>query len=153
MPDSALRDLVLKRLEASTQPEDAWSALVLAALGGQAELQGVLDSGPTPGTQAAAPTASKTGRLPAATAGPAAASPQTKPATGSYLRSITVEGFRGIGPAATLAIEPGPGLTLLVGCDLRFWRVAPALTAPYPADTDDHRWVDGTLARKKGLGL
>jgi len=33
----------------------------------------------------------------------------------SYIESIEVEGFRGIGPAATLALTPGPGLTLVVG--------------------------------------
>ena len=32
-----------------------------------------------------------------------------------WLRSVTVEGFRGIGPAATLALEPQPGLTVVVG--------------------------------------
>lgn len=32
-----------------------------------------------------------------------------------YLRSVTVEGFRGIGPEAKLDIDPGPGLTLVVG--------------------------------------
>ena len=26
-----------------------------------------------------------------------------------WLRSVTVEGFRGIGPAATLALDPSPG--------------------------------------------
>ncbi len=35
--------------------------------------------------------------------------------TGVFLRSITVQGFRGIGPAATLRLNPGPGLTLVVG--------------------------------------
>src|SRR6266851_7671982 len=39
---------------------------------------------------------------------------ETEP-TGAYLRSVTVAGFRGIGPAATLELEPGPGLTLVVG--------------------------------------
>lgn len=34
---------------------------------------------------------------------------------GAYLRSVTVSGFRGIGPAATLDLEPGPGLILVVG--------------------------------------
>ena len=34
---------------------------------------------------------------------------------GAYLHAITVEGFRGIGPAATLTLTPGPGLTLVVG--------------------------------------
>jgi energy-coupling factor transporter ATP-binding protein EcfA2 len=32
-----------------------------------------------------------------------------------YLRSITVEGFRGVGAAAELELEPGPGFTLVVG--------------------------------------
>jgi hypothetical protein len=32
MSDTTLRDLVLKRLEADTKPEDEWSALVPAAL-------------------------------------------------------------------------------------------------------------------------
>ncbi len=32
-----------------------------------------------------------------------------------YLRSVTVEGFRGIGPAATLALKAQPGLTVVVG--------------------------------------
>ena len=33
----------------------------------------------------------------------------------AFLRAITVEGFRGIGPKATLDLTPGPGLTLVVG--------------------------------------
>jgi hypothetical protein len=32
-----------------------------------------------------------------------------------WLRSVTVSGFRGVGPATTLDLEPGPGLTLVVG--------------------------------------
>jgi len=40
-----------------------------------------------------------------------------------------------------------------VGRDERFWRLAQALSALYPASTDEKRWVDGVLARKKGLGL
>ncbi|MGE3274948.1 MAG: AAA family ATPase [Vicinamibacterales bacterium] len=34
---------------------------------------------------------------------------------GIYLKSITVEGFRGVAGEATLALTPGPGLTLVVG--------------------------------------
>ncbi|MDQ3688427.1 MAG: ATP-binding protein [Chloroflexota bacterium] len=34
---------------------------------------------------------------------------------GAYLRSITVEGFRGIGPARRIEVQPGPGLTLVIG--------------------------------------
>ena len=40
-----------------------------------------------------------------------------------------------------------------VGHDQRFWRLAQALSALYPIGTDEKRWVDGVLARKKGLGL
>jgi adenine-specific DNA methylase len=40
-----------------------------------------------------------------------------------------------------------------VGRDQRFWRLAQALSALYPAGTDEKRWVDGVLARKKGLGF
>jgi putative DNA methylase len=39
------------------------------------------------------------------------------------------------------------------GKDARFWRLAQALSALYPAGSDEKRWVDGVLARKKGLGL
>ncbi len=34
-----------------------------------------------------------------------------------------------------------------------FWKLAQALSALYPAGTDEKRWVDGVLARKKGLGF
>ena len=40
-----------------------------------------------------------------------------------------------------------------VGRDARYWRLAQALSALYPAGTDEKRWVDGVLARKKGLGF
>ncbi len=34
---------------------------------------------------------------------------------GAFLRSISVQGFRGVGPRTTLDLTPGPGLTLVVG--------------------------------------
>ena len=40
-----------------------------------------------------------------------------------------------------------------VGRSPLFWRLAQALSALYPAGADEKRWVDGVLARKKGLGL
>lgn len=40
-----------------------------------------------------------------------------------------------------------------VGRDQRFWRLAQALSALYPGHTEEKRWVDGVLARKKGLGF
>ena len=40
-----------------------------------------------------------------------------------------------------------------VGRDQRFWRLAQALSALYPGHTEEKRWIDGVLARKKGLGF
>ena len=40
-----------------------------------------------------------------------------------------------------------------VGKDPRFWTLAQSLAALYPPGTDERRWVEGVLARKKGLGL
>lgn len=40
-----------------------------------------------------------------------------------------------------------------VGNDERFWRLANALSALYPSGTNEKRWIDGVLARKKGLGF
>jgi hypothetical protein len=105
MSDRALRALVLKRLEADTKPEDEWSALVLAALEGPDQLGKLVDEGGEPG----APTAAQQPAEPAATAAEPA-----KPRV-AFLKTITVEGFRGIGPKATLDLTPGPGLTLVVG--------------------------------------
>ena len=34
-----------------------------------------------------------------------------------------------------------------------FWKLAQSLSALYPNGTDEKRWVDGVLARKKGLGF
>ncbi|MBE2180627.1 MAG: DUF1156 domain-containing protein [Chthoniobacterales bacterium] len=40
-----------------------------------------------------------------------------------------------------------------VGQEAGFWKLAQALSALYPTGTSEKRWVDGVLARKKGLGL
>jgi putative DNA methylase len=40
-----------------------------------------------------------------------------------------------------------------VGKDGRYWKLAQSLSALYPTGTDEKRWVDGVLARKKGLGF
>ncbi len=37
--------------------------------------------------------------------------------------------------------------------DTRFWRLAQALSAHYPSGTQEKRWLQGVLARKKGLGF
>jgi len=40
-----------------------------------------------------------------------------------------------------------------IGQPASLWKLAQALSALYPAGSDEKRWVDGVLARKKGLGL
>lgn len=40
-----------------------------------------------------------------------------------------------------------------VGKQGQFWKLAQSLSALYPAGSDEKRWVDGVLARKKGLGF
>jgi putative DNA methylase len=40
-----------------------------------------------------------------------------------------------------------------VGKEARFWKLAHALAALYPPGTDERRWVEGVLARKKRLRL
>jgi hypothetical protein len=38
-----------------------------------------------------------------------------------------------------------------IGKDIQFWRLSNALSALYPKQSDEKRWLDGVLARKKGL--
>ena len=40
-----------------------------------------------------------------------------------------------------------------VGAEPALWKLAQALSALYPTGSQEKRWVDGVLARKKGLGL
>ncbi len=40
-----------------------------------------------------------------------------------------------------------------VGHDAQLWRLADALSRLYPPPSQEKRWVDGLLARRKGLGL
>jgi putative DNA methylase len=40
-----------------------------------------------------------------------------------------------------------------VGRDTRFWRLADALHKLYPPGSEERRWVEGVLGRKKGLGF
>ncbi|WBC08380.1 AAA family ATPase [Micromonospora sp. WMMA1947] len=89
-----LVDLIFDRLAADRVPDDT-AEVVLAALSGGADLDAALSGAPT------------------------ALEPQRTGADESreriWLSSVTVAGFRGVGPERTLPIEPGPGLTVVVG--------------------------------------
>lgn len=88
---------ILNRLDAAGL-ESHVSDAVLGAVLGPEELAQALRSAPRAGPRP----------------GPVAANDNIQP-PGAYLRRISVEGFRGIGPRATLDITPGPGLTLVTG--------------------------------------
>ncbi|MFF0657793.1 AAA family ATPase [Micromonospora tulbaghiae] len=93
-PTEPLVELIFDRLAADRVPDDT-AEVVLAALTGEADLAAAL---------AGAPTALEPQRTTA-----------DEPRERIWLSSVTVTGFRGVGPERTLAIEPGPGLTVVVG--------------------------------------
>jgi recombinational DNA repair ATPase RecF len=92
--DQTLAEIVFDRLSGANL-DDRAGQFVLAALEDDGALEGAL-----------------AGEAAAAVEAPAAA--ETEP-VGAYLTSLSVEGFRGIGPRATLELAPGPGLTVVMG--------------------------------------
>lgn len=88
--------LVLDRLAADEELAAGVDLIVLAACEGPESLDQALDGSPKPRPEVVR------------------SSSDAEPA-GAYLTSVTVEGFRGIGPATKLDVTPGPGLTLVVG--------------------------------------
>ena len=93
--DDVLLGIVLRRLGEFPLAEQA-ADLLLAAFDGDESLSAQLGGQAQPRQKATDIT--------------------TAPApAGTYLQSLTVSGFRGIGPPATLTVPPRPGLTLVVG--------------------------------------
>lgn len=98
MTDDLIR-WIEERMNADTTLDDEVGILILAALDGDEKLDDYLQSG----------TATHT------SVGQLAAVVPAQPATGAFLRSIQVTGFRGIGSSVKLALEPAPGLTVVAG--------------------------------------
>jgi len=94
---ASVDDLIAARLDQSG-PAGRAADLVLAALLGDDDLDAALS-----GSTRAADRLHPTGQAAEA------------PLGGLYLRSIEVEGFRGIGPKAALRLQPGPGLIVVAG--------------------------------------
>lgn len=88
-----------ERVDADQTLDDAVGLLVLAALEGDTELDAYLESGDTAQLQR------HREQLSASLA----------QATGAFLRSLSVTGFRGIGDPVTLTLDPAPGLTVVAG--------------------------------------
>jgi recombinational DNA repair ATPase RecF len=105
-------ETVRTRLDADDSVADEWGLLVLAALEGDAALEPLLHAADESATREETQAPARDARR-AAAATPTDTS--ASPAIGAFLHSISVEGFRGIGPRATLEFPPGPGLTLVVG--------------------------------------
>jgi recombinational DNA repair ATPase RecF len=67
----------------------------------------------------------------------------------AYLKAITVEGFRGIGPAVTLPLQPGPGLTLITGRN-GSGKSSIAEAAELALTGQNRRWTDRAAVWKEG---
>jgi energy-coupling factor transporter ATP-binding protein EcfA2 len=94
--DDVLVDLVLARLDEKPLPDPSVD-LLLAAMTSDENLTGLLGGATAPSRPDHPGTAA------------------TQRPVGAYLSSLTVSGFRGIGPPASLSLRPGPGLTLILG--------------------------------------
>lgn len=100
MSDDQLKNLVLERLFADTAVADDVQLVVMAALEGDDDLSSVLSVDATP--------QEVLHRLESRV--DAAVEP-----TGTFLKSLSVQGFRGIGDKVKLAIPEGPGLVVIAG--------------------------------------
>lgn len=98
--DERLKNYVLARADDDANLSDDARLVVLAAMESDEDLSEVLGAGAT-----------KTTLVDSLTA-PIEATPEP---AGAYLTSISVQGFRGIGPKVTLPLKPGPGLTVIAG--------------------------------------
>lgn len=95
--DRPLLEMVFDAIDSDDTLTDDAKYLVLAALEGESELNAQLEGAAVLQTKRAAHGAV-----------------QETP-VGAFLTSITVAGFRGIGPTATLDLHPAPGITIVSG--------------------------------------
>ena len=109
--DPVLAAHVLDKLnKAPATKDDAWKLLVLAAIESDEALADAIAANAAD-TRTSSPGSTKS-KGKTAKLKPSAAAP---PPQVAYLRSITVEGFRGVGKRVALELPPGPGLTLVIG--------------------------------------
>ncbi|UUO00324.1 AAA family ATPase [Mycolicibacterium novocastrense] len=100
MPDDHLKNDVLRRADEDASLSEDARLTVLAALAHEDDLAEVLGDDATSPELVDSLTATE--------------DTTTEP-VGAYLRSISVQGFRGIGPNVTLPLPPGPGLVVVAG--------------------------------------
>ncbi len=126
--EATLRELLQARLVAEGM-EPVTRALVLAAVAGPSSLRQALEGEPG--------------------GSPPEIPHLQQPAVHAYLQSISVEGFRGIGPRATLSLEPGPGLTLVVGRN-GSGKSSFAEALEVLLTGDSQRWTERSAAWREG---
>jgi len=124
-------ELIVERLDQSG-PAGRATDLVLASLLGDDDLFVVLS-----------------GTTPSGDRSPQCAQSAEVPLAGLYLRSIEVEGFRGIGPKATLRLQPGPGLTVVAGRN-GSGKSSLAEAAELALTDDNKRWSGRTQVWRDG---
>ncbi|MEV1017034.1 AAA family ATPase [Micromonospora sp. NPDC049801] len=127
-PTTPLIELIFERLAAADVPTET-AELVLAALTGDDDLTAALAGAPT--------------RLdPHSPIG-------DDSAEHIWLKSVTVAGFRGVGPERTLQVDPGPGLTLVVGRN-GSGKSSFAEAVELALTGDSARWADKTSVWRTG---
>lgn len=99
MADDRLKETVLARADQDVALSEQARLVVLAALESPEDLADALGGAGTSSGATARPTKPETPSTP----------------VGAYLASVTVQGFRGIGPKVTVRLQPGPGLTVIAG--------------------------------------
>ncbi|WP_430502584.1 AAA family ATPase [Micromonospora trifolii] len=124
-----LIELIFDRLAAADGVPTETAELVLAALTGEDDLSAALAGTPT----------RLDPRSPA----------DDGPAEGIWLKSVTVAGFRGVGPERTIQIGPGPGFTLVVGRN-GSGKSSFAEAAELALTGDSARWADKTSVWRTG---
>ncbi|MET8467429.1 AAA family ATPase, partial [Micromonospora zamorensis] len=123
-----LIELIFDRLAATDVPTET-AELVLAALTSEDDLTATLAGTPT--------------RLdPRSPTGDG-------PAERIWLKSVTVAGFRGVGPERTLQVDPGPGLTVVVGRN-GSGKSSFAEAVELALTGDSARWADKTSVWRTG---
>ncbi|MET8307284.1 AAA family ATPase [Micromonospora sp. NPDC005173] len=128
-PTAPLIELIFDRLAADDDVPTETAELVLAALTSEDDLTAALAGTPT--------------RLdPRSPTGDG-------PADRIWLKSVTVAGFRGVGPERTLQVDPGPGLTLVVGRN-GSGKSSFAEAVELALTGDSARWADKTSVWRTG---
>ena len=100
MADDRLKNFVLSLADTDNALSEQVRLVVLAALEGSNDLAEVLGDDATSSELVESLTAVEE---------------ESAEPVGAYLRSITVQGFRGIGAEVTLPFRPGPGLIVVAG--------------------------------------